>query len=138
MAGIRRRTVADAPRLAVAGTSGYALSYLHRARILHDEGLVRFVGVADIRKPSPAATALLPEGGTAHIGVDDLLSACRPDITVVATPPHAHVQVATAVLRAGSHLLLETPPVLGLDAFETLSNLAADAGLACQTGFQSF
>src|SRR5947209_6594517 len=53
-------------------------------------------------------------------------------------PPHAHVQVATAVLRAGSHLLLETPPVLGLDAFETLSNLAADAGLACQTGFQSF
>src|SRR5205823_11849707 len=90
------------------------------------------------RRRSAAATALRPEGGPAHIGVDDLLPACRPDITVVATPPHAHVQVATAVLRAGSHLLLETPPVLGLDAFETLSNLAADAGLACQTGFQSF
>ncbi|MDS0139522.1 MULTISPECIES: Gfo/Idh/MocA family oxidoreductase [unclassified Amycolatopsis] len=138
MSGSRSRTVADPPRLAVVGTSGYAFSYLHRARILHDEGLVRFAGMADIRPPSAAAGALLPPGGTAHPSVDDLLRRCRPDITVVATPPHAHVQAGAAVLRAGSDLLLETPPVLDLDGFATLSRLAAETGAACQTGFQSF
>ncbi|EOD58445.1 Gfo/Idh/MocA family protein [Amycolatopsis vancoresmycina] len=138
MSGSRSRTVADPPRLAVVGTSGYAFSYLHRARILHDEGLVRFAGMADVRPPSAAATALLPEGGTAHPGVEDLLRHCRPDITVVATPPHAHVRVGGAVLRAGSDLLLETPPVLDLDGFTTLTRLAAESGVACQTGFQSF
>ncbi|KDN22373.1 Gfo/Idh/MocA family protein [Amycolatopsis rifamycinica] len=138
MSGSRSRTVADPPRLAVVGTSGYAFSYLHRARILHDEGLVRFAGMADIRPPSAAAVALLPPGGTAHTSVEDLLRRCRPDITVVATPPHAHVQTGAAVLRAGSDLLLETPPVLDLDGFTTLSRLAAETGSACQTGFQSF
>ncbi len=130
--------MADPPRLAVVGTSGYAFSYLHRARILHDEGVVRFAGMADIRPPSAAAAALLPAGGTAHTSVEDLLRRCRPDITVVATPPHAHVRTGAAVLRAGSDLLLETPPVLDLDGFITLSRLAADTGAACQTGFQSF
>ncbi|WP_208630647.1 Gfo/Idh/MocA family protein [Amycolatopsis kentuckyensis] len=138
MSGSRSRTVADPPRLAVVGTSGYAFSYLHRARILHDEGLVRFAGMADIRPPSAAAAALLPPGGTAHPSVEDLLRRCRPDITVVATPPHAHVQAGAAVLRAGSDLLLETPPVLDLDGFTALSRLAAETGAACQTGFQSF
>jgi predicted dehydrogenase len=135
MPGTRRT---DAPRLAVVGTSGYAFSYLHRARILHDEGLVRFVGMADVRPPSPAAAALLPHGGSAHLGVEDLLRACAPDITVVATPPHVHLRAGCAVLRAGSALLLETPPVLDVDGFTTLSRLAAGAGPACQTGFQSF
>ncbi len=130
--------MADPPRLAVVGTSGYAFSYLHRARILHDEGLVRFAGMADIRPPSAAAGALLPPGGTAHPGVEDLLRHCRPDVTVVATPPHAHVRTGAAVLRAGSDLLLETPPVLDLDGFTTLTRLAAETGAACQTGFQSF
>ncbi|WP_410586527.1 Gfo/Idh/MocA family protein [Amycolatopsis sp. lyj-23] len=138
MSGSRSRTVADPPRLAVVGTSGYAFSYLHRARILHDEGLVRFAGMADIRPPSAAAVALLPPGATAHAGVEDLLSHCHPGITVVATPPHAHVRTGAAVLRAGSDLLLETPPVLDLDGFTTLSRLAAETGSACQTGFQSF
>src|SRR4051794_41195310 len=95
MSGSRSRTVAEPPRLAVVGTSGYAFSYLHRARILHDEGLVRFAGMADVR-------------------------------------------VGGAVLRAGGDLLLETPPVLDLAGFRTLSRLAAENGSACQTGFQSF
>jgi predicted dehydrogenase len=133
-----RRTAAHAPRLAVVGTSGYAFSYLHRARILHDEGLVRFVGMADIRQPSAAAAALLPDGGSAHLGVAELLRVCAPDITVVATPPHTHVETGRAVLRAGSALLLETPPVLDVDGFATLSRLTGDAGPPCQTGFQSF
>lgn len=128
----------DLPRLAVVGTSGYAQSYLRRARKLHDEGLVRFVGVGDIREPAAAAMALLPKGTTAHIGVDALLRACEPDVTVVATPPHAHVPVGSAVVRAGSALLLETPPVLDVDGFLLLTRLAAESGVACQTGFQSF
>ncbi len=138
MLGSRRRTVAGPPGLAVAGTSGYALSYLRRARSLHDEGLVRFVGICDVAEPAPAATALLPPGARATVGVEAMLQECQPDITVVAVPPHAHVQVGSAVLAAGSDLLLETPPVLDLDGFARLSALAEQNGLSCQTGFQSF
>jgi predicted dehydrogenase len=138
MLGSRPRTVAGVPGLAVVGTSGYAFSYLRRARSLHDEGVVRFVGICDVREPAPAAMALLPEGAGAGVGVDAMLRDCRPDITVVAVPPHDHVQVGSAVLRAGSDLLLETPPVLDREGFATLTALAGERGLACQTGFQSF
>src|SRR2546426_1106612 len=42
-------------RLAVVGTSGYAFTYLRRARALHDEGRAVFVGACDIRPPLPRA-----------------------------------------------------------------------------------
>jgi predicted dehydrogenase len=126
------------PRLAVVGTSGYARTYLHRARTLHDEGTVRFVGVCDIREPAPDAMALLPAGVRAHLGIDALLAACAPDITVVATPPHTHLPLGATVLAAGSDLLLETPPVLDIAGFQELAELTRRTGRACQVGFQSF
>jgi predicted dehydrogenase len=126
------------PRLAVAGTAGFALSYLRRARKLHDQGLITFAGVCDLREPARAAAELLPDGTRAYLGIEALMRECAPDITVVATPPHAHVPVGSAVLRGGSDLLVETPPVLDVAGFTTLTTLAAESGAACQTGFQSF
>ncbi|MET0238106.1 MAG: Gfo/Idh/MocA family oxidoreductase [Kibdelosporangium sp.] len=125
-------------RLAVVGMSGYAFTYLQRARDLHDEGCVEFVGACDIREPSATAVALLPAGAAVHRDIDALMRVARPDVVVVATPPHAHRSIATAVLRAGGDLLIETPPVLDLDGYEELRMLCARLGRVCQTGFQSF
>jgi predicted dehydrogenase len=125
-------------RLAVVGTAGYAFTYLRRARDLHDQGAVKFVGACDIREPSAEALALLPPGVRVHAGVDELMLVTKPDIVVVATPPHAHVPIASAVLNAGADLLIETPPVLDLGGYTELTNLAARSGRICQTGFQSF
>jgi predicted dehydrogenase len=125
-------------RLAVIGTSGYAFTYLQRARGLHDEGCAEFVGACDIREPSPQALALLPAGAAVHHDVDALMDAANPDVVVVATPPHAHRSVSAAALRAGADLLIETPPVLDLDGYDELRALTTRFGRICQTGFQSF
>jgi predicted dehydrogenase len=130
--------MAGTARLAVVGTSGYALTYLRRARSLHDEGTATFVGACDVREPSAQALALLPPGAAVHREVDELMRLAAPDVVVVATPPHVHVPIAGAVLRAGGDLLVETPPVLDLAGYTELTELAARSGRICQTGFQSF
>lgn len=125
-------------RLAVVGTSGYAFTYFRRARDLHEQGCVEFVGACDIREPSAKAYALLPPGAAAYREIDALMRTVKPDVVVVATPPHAHVSIASAVLRAGGDLLIETPPVLDLDGYDELATLATRFDRICQTGFQSF
>ncbi|CAM3301426.1 Gfo/Idh/MocA family protein [Kibdelosporangium persicum] len=125
-------------RLAVVGTSGYAFTYLQRARDLHEEGWAEFVGACDIREPSSQALALLPPGAAVHPDVDTLMRVATPDVVVVATPPHAHRSIAAAVLRAGGDLLIETPPVLDLNGYDELMALTTRLGRICQTGFQSF
>ncbi|MET0135465.1 MAG: Gfo/Idh/MocA family oxidoreductase [Kibdelosporangium sp.] len=130
--------MAGTARLAVVGTSGYAFTYLRRARDLHEEGLAEFVGACDIREPSEQALALLPSGAAVHRDVATLMRAAKPDVVVVATPPHSHVRIGGAVLRAGADLLVETPPVLDLAGYAELAALTARTGRLCQTGFQSF
>ncbi|MFC0105385.1 Gfo/Idh/MocA family protein [Kibdelosporangium aridum] len=125
-------------RLAVVGTSGYAFTYLQRARDLHEEGSAEFVGACDIQEPSAHALALLPPGARVHSDVETMMRAARPDVVAVVTPPHAHRTIAAAVLRAGGDLLVETPPVLDLDGYDELTALIAESGRICQTGFQSF
>lgn len=99
---------------------------------------MRFVAACDIRRPAPEAAALLPEDADTYLGVEALLSDHVPDITVVVTPPHTHVPLGRQVLEAGSDLLLETPPVVDLAGFDTLTDLVRRTGRACQAGFQSF
>jgi predicted dehydrogenase len=130
--------MAGTARLAVVGMSGYAATYLRRARDLHDEGLVDFAALCDIQEPSPAALDLLPDDATVHRDIDALMRVARPDVVVVASPPHTHRAVAASVLLAGGDLLIETPPVLDLEGYVELTELAARSGRICQTGFQSF
>jgi predicted dehydrogenase len=125
-------------RLAVVGTSGYAFTYLRRARDLHDDSRAEFVGVCDIREPSAKALAVLPAGAAVYRDVDALMRKARPDVVVVATPPHAHRPIAASVLLGGGDLLIETPPVLDMDGYSELTSLTTRLGRACQTGFQSF
>jgi len=95
------------------------------------------VGVCDVRSLSQESRALLP----ADVGLfgehRSMLEALRPDVVVVATPPHTHLQIASDVLRAGGDLLLEKPPLVRLVDQQRLAALLRATGRLCQINFQS-
>jgi predicted dehydrogenase len=126
------------PSLVLFGTAGHAITHLRRARALHSQGEITLAGACDIREPSPEARSLLPDGAILTADPARLLDRAGPDIAIIATPPHTHLDLARLVLAAGCHLFLEKPPVLDLTAFAELSGLLDRSGLACQVGFQSF
>ena len=126
------------PSVVIFGTSGHAITHLRRARRMHDEGRIVLAGVCDIHPPREPASSLLPVEAVIASDTSTLFSRVRPDIAVIATPPHAHLPLARAALEAGCHLLLEKPPVLDLASFAELTGLAGRLGRACQAGFQSF
>lgn len=127
-----------APRVVVFGTSGYAAVHLRRARALHDAAEILFVGACDVREPSPEAAGILPPGAVLTQDAQELFEHTSPDIAVVATPPHTHLQVALTAVEAGCHVLLEKPPVPDLESFDQLASAAHRAAVQCQVGFQSF
>ena len=61
----------------------------------------------------------------------------RPDVVIICTPPHTHLDLATDVLRAGCDILLEKPPVLSLAEHTELMSVAAETGRIVQVGFQA-
>jgi predicted dehydrogenase len=127
-----------APKVVVFGTSGYAAVHLRHARALHDTAEILFAGACDVREPSPEAKDVLPPGAVLTQDAQELLQLTAPDIAVVATPPHTHLQVALTAIAAGCHVLVEKPPVLDLESFDQLATAAQRAGVQCQVGFQSF
>jgi predicted dehydrogenase len=62
----------------------------------------------------------------------------RDDIHLVSvcTPDYTHREVATQVLRAGKHLLLEKPIALTLDDAQAIMQEAARAGTICSIGYE--
>jgi predicted dehydrogenase len=105
---------------------------------MHDSGEIVLAGACDVREPSPESVGILPAGAVLTRDAQELFERARPDIAVVATPPHTHLPVALSAIAAGCHVLVEKPPVLDLAAYEQLSACAQRAGVQCQVGFQSF
>lgn len=56
--------------------------------------------------------------------VDELLSAGKPDILVIATPPSSHAELAKIGLLAGCHIFCEKPLTNTLDEADELIGLA--------------
>ena len=93
-------------RVLLAGGNGHGRWHLDNLRRLTDAGLVRLVGVCDVR-PVPAE-ALAELGAPAQSAdLAGLIRQTGAEITVLVTPIHTHEELAVAALRAGSHLLLE-------------------------------
>jgi len=125
-------------RILVAGVHGYGQIHLRNlARLRDGDADVRLAGVCDPRPLTPGLRAL---AGNAPEGADlpGLLAATHPDVTVIATPIHTHVDLALAAAAAGSHVLLEKPPAPSLAEFTRLEEGMRRYGRACQVGFQSF
>lgn len=110
----------------------------------HLQNLASLAGCTGIRLAAVCDTRPLTDGQREAIGdvpvsadLGALLTDVRPDVTIVATPIHTHVDLALTALRAGSHVLLEKPPAPTLADHQRLETAVAGSARSCQIGFQS-
>jgi predicted dehydrogenase len=116
----------------LVGVTGHGRRHLDS---VHRLGLP-LAGVCDVRELPPDVAR---EVGAAPVYRDlgRMLTECRPDITVIATPIHTHADVAETALRAGSAVLLEKPPVTSLIDLDRLLTVQRQAGRPVDVGFQA-
>lgn len=135
---LKDRTGDTAPLpLLLVGVHGHGRSHLRTLLPLAKAGAIRLVGVCDRRPPAPDDDL---EGHGAVPYFDDLASALKRTgarLTVLVTPIHTHLPLATVALEHGSHLLLEKPTTPSLAQLTQLEEAVSASGLACQIGFQS-
>ncbi|WP_219465492.1 DUF6807 family protein [Nonomuraea rhizosphaerae] len=119
-------------RVVLAGAHGYGAHYLDRLRRL--AGTVELAGVCEVR-PVPPLEGL----GEPEVSADlpGLIERTGARIAILATPIPTHAELTLAALKAGAHVLVEKPTAATLADFERMERAAAEAGLACQVGFQS-
>jgi predicted dehydrogenase len=66
---------------------------------------------------------------------EELLERARPDIVVIATPPHLHLAIAEAAFARGAHVLCEKPVALTAAEGARMLEAAARTGRVAMTGF---
>jgi predicted dehydrogenase len=66
---------------------------------------------------------------------EDLLAQARPEVVVIATPPHLHEAIATRALAQGAHVLCEKPLAMTRDEGARMVAAAARAGRVAMTAF---
>ncbi|MET9114843.1 Gfo/Idh/MocA family oxidoreductase [Streptomyces longwoodensis] len=121
----------------LAGARGHGRWHLDNIRRLQDKGIVRLAGLCEL---TPLTPDEVPEGlGTPEQSADlgALLDATGARVTVICTPIPTHTDLALTAARRGAHLLLEKPPAPSYAAFRRMADGVAEAGVACQIGFQS-
>ncbi|MGP3749961.1 Gfo/Idh/MocA family protein [Streptomyces sp. IBSNAI001] len=122
--------------IVLAGASGYGATYVREIAELEARGLVRLVGLCDLRPLDGDARRQFGDRPF-DARLDRLLADTRPDLAVVATPIHTHLPLGRQALEAGSHLLLEKPPAPSAAEWQEILTLARSRQLSCQVGFQS-
>jgi len=123
------------PSVALIGANGHGRWHRRRIGELEAAGRVRLTALADLRPLEPDPP--VPPGVPVFTDHRDLLAESAPDVVVICTPPHTHLQIALDVIAAGADLMLEKPPVASLAAHHTLSAALGKAGRSCQVGFQA-
>ncbi|MEU5770803.1 Gfo/Idh/MocA family oxidoreductase [Streptomyces asoensis] len=121
----------------LAGARGHGHWHLDNIRRLQDKGIVRLAGICELTPLSPRE---IPEGlGAPEQSADfgALLESTGARIAVVCTPIPTHTDLALTAARKGVHLLLEKPPAPSWAEFRRMADGVAEAGVACQIGFQS-
>jgi UDP-N-acetylglucosamine 3-dehydrogenase len=91
-----------------AGVIGLGMMGRHHVRVLHEIDRVDLVAVADA-EPLTLAAALRGRDVRGYLAYEQMLEKERLDLVVVAVPTSSHTDVATRVLRAGAHVLVEKP-----------------------------
>lgn len=124
-------------RVGLIGANGYGIHHRRVLTTMQATGTVEVVGMCDLAPVRDELEAPVP--ATARVFTDhrELLTVTRPEVVVVATPPHTHFELATDCARAGADVLLEKPPLLSMREHEELLQVLADTGRVCQVGFQA-
>ncbi|GAA5209301.1 MULTISPECIES: Gfo/Idh/MocA family oxidoreductase [Streptomyces] len=119
----------------LAGARGHGRWHIANIRRLERAGLVRLAGICELTPLSEEeAGGELPEQ-SADFGA--LLDSTGARIAVICTPIPTHTDLALTAARKGVHLLLEKPPAPSYAEFRRMADGVAEAGVACQVGFQS-
>jgi predicted dehydrogenase len=127
----------EVPRVALIGANGHGRWHRRELAARHADGHLRVVGLCDVNPIEAAEDAPAPDGAALFADHRELLTATRPDVVIICTPPHTHLTLAGDAARAGCDILLEKPPVLSLSEHRALEGLLAATGKACQVGFQA-
>ena len=115
-------------RTAVVGAGVFGR---HHLRLLQQAGRAELVGVVDT-DAGRAREAAAEYGCQALERHEDL--AGRVDAAVVAAPTSAHVQIGTALLEAGIHVLVEKPIAPDVASARRLVDAARRADRILQVG----
>ncbi|MET9353964.1 Gfo/Idh/MocA family oxidoreductase [Streptomyces sp. NPDC006617] len=119
----------------LAGARGHGRWHVENIRRLQSKGLVRLVGICDL---TPLAEeefgGRLPEQSADFAA---LLESTGARIAVICTPIHTRTDLALTAAERGVHLLLEKPPAPSYAEYRRMADGVAEAGVACQIGFQS-
>jgi predicted dehydrogenase len=124
-------------RVALIGASGHGLSHRRNLARLARAGRIEIAAFADPRPPVPAEDAPIDPATRIFTDHAAMLREVRPDVVVICTPPHTHLEIATDALESGADVLLEKPPLLSPSEHRALSAVLARTGRALQVGFQA-
>jgi predicted dehydrogenase len=122
-------------RVALVGLHGHGRWHLRNLNRPDRPRPVELIGVCDLKAPDDELQSLM--GDTPWTDDIDQLLDLGPDITIICTPIQTHLELGQRVVGAGSHLLLEKPTTPTMAGFDRLTASVAEAGVACQVGFQA-
>jgi predicted dehydrogenase len=124
-------------RVALIGANGHGRWHRRTMAPLHAAGRIALVGICDLAPVQDEPDAPVPPGTPVFGDYRELLAVTRPEVVVICTPPHTHLEIATAVARSGADMLLEKPPLTTVDEHASLNRVLEETGRICQVGFQA-
>ncbi|MDW4572013.1 Gfo/Idh/MocA family oxidoreductase [Microbacterium sp. M3] len=123
----------DTLRCVIVGTGAIAHAHAKSIAAYPDAELV---AVADLSRASAEAFASAYDAPAVYDDLEAMLSAERPDVVHVCTPPGAHPAQTLAAFAAGAHVVVEKPPAPSLDELQEMTDAAAAAGRQLAVVFQ--
>lgn len=124
-------------RVALVGANGFGLHHRRAIAPLARDGAISIVAMCDVATITDEPGAPLPPETTVFTDHRTMMDAVEPDVVIVATPPHTHLDIALAALNHGADVLVEKPPVLSLEEHDTLCDVVESTRRYCQVGFQA-
>jgi predicted dehydrogenase len=93
--------------------------------------------VAVCQRDEATARRVADRYGVPHVFArwDEMLERARPDIVVIATPPHLHAAIAARAFDLGAHVLCEKPLAMTRAEADAMAEAAARAKRIAMTGF---
>lgn len=124
-------------RVALVGANGHGKWHRRAIARLREAGRAELAGVCDVAPVRDEPDAPLPSATPVFRDHHELLTETRPEVVVVCTPPHTHLEIATDAVRAGADVLLEKPPFLSLAEHDAFARVLGETRRVCQVGFQA-
>lgn len=102
---------------AVIGTGVISKQHLS---FLQESDRANLIGVCDLSPAAASYAANTFEAAAAYTNYTEMLTAAKPDVVHILTPPSTHQMIATDCLKAGAHVICEKPIAPSYSDFQDL------------------